>query len=41
LLPEGVVGERFYEPDEAEQELALRLERVRGARASSSDNRSP
>jgi putative ATPase len=32
LLPEGVAGERFYEPDEAEEELALRLERIRRAR---------
>jgi len=32
LLPEGVAGERFYEPDEAEQELALALERIRRAR---------
>jgi putative ATPase len=33
LAPEGVVGERFYEPDEAEAELAERLERIRRARA--------
>ncbi|HEV7584804.1 MAG TPA: replication-associated recombination protein A [Solirubrobacteraceae bacterium] len=32
LLPEGVAGERFYEPDEAEHELARALERVRRAR---------
>jgi putative ATPase len=32
LLPEGVVGARFYEPDEAEAELARRLERIRGLR---------
>jgi putative ATPase len=32
LLPEGVVGARFYEPDEAEAELATRLERIRRAR---------
>jgi putative ATPase len=32
LLPEGVAGERFYEPDEAEQELARRLERIRRTR---------
>jgi len=32
LLPEGVAGERFYEPDEAEAELARRLERVRRER---------
>ncbi len=33
LAPEGVVGERFYEPDEAEAALAERLERIRRARA--------
>ncbi len=33
LLPEAVVGARFYEPDAAEAELAKRLERVRRARA--------
>ncbi len=33
LAPESVVGERFYEPDEAEAELAERLERIRRARA--------
>ncbi len=32
LLPERVLGERFYEPDEAEAELAERLRRVREAR---------
>ena len=32
LLPEGVVGERFYEPDEAEAELARRLEQIRRER---------
>src|SRR5947209_4422487 len=32
LAPEGVVGERFYRPDEAEAELAARLEQVRGER---------
>jgi putative ATPase len=32
LAPEGVAGERFYEPDEAEGELAERLRRIRGAR---------
>jgi putative ATPase len=37
LLPEGVVGERFYAPDEAERELARRLADIRRARAS--DNR--
>jgi putative ATPase len=34
LLPEGVAGERFYAPDEAERELAQRLERVRRERGS-------
>jgi putative ATPase len=32
LLPEGVVGERFYEPEEAEAELAVRLREIRLAR---------
>jgi putative ATPase len=32
LLPAAVVGERFYEPDEAEAELAERLRRIRRAR---------
>jgi putative ATPase len=32
LLPEGVVGERFYEPDETETELARRLEQIRRLR---------
>ncbi|HEX4186709.1 MAG TPA: replication-associated recombination protein A [Solirubrobacteraceae bacterium] len=32
LLPEGVAGERFYEPDEAEREQAGALERIRRAR---------
>ena len=32
LAPEGVVGERFYRPDEAEAELASRLERIRRER---------
>jgi putative ATPase len=32
LAPEGVVGERFYRPDEAEAELAERLERIRKER---------
>ncbi len=32
LLPEGVAGERFYEPDEAEAELAERLQQIRRAR---------
>jgi putative ATPase len=34
LLPENVVGARFYEPDEAEAELAARLQQIRGARGS-------
>jgi putative ATPase len=32
LLPEGVVGARFYEPDEAEAELAKRLAQIRELR---------
>jgi putative ATPase len=32
LLPPGVSGARFYEPDEAEAELAERLERIRRSR---------
>jgi putative ATPase len=32
LAPESVAGERFYEPDEAEAELAERLQRIRRAR---------
>jgi putative ATPase len=32
LLPDRAVGARFYEPDEAEAELAARLEAVRRAR---------
>jgi putative ATPase len=32
LLPEGVAGKRFYEPDEAEAELARRLEQIRRSR---------
>ena len=32
LAPEGVVGARFYEPDEAEAELAERLALIRRAR---------
>jgi putative ATPase len=32
LLPEAVAGERFYEPDDSEAELARRLERIREAR---------
>jgi putative ATPase len=32
LLPEGVEGARFYEPDDAEAELAARLREIRRAR---------
>ena len=32
LLPEGVEGARFYAPDEAEAELAQRLQRIRRER---------
>jgi putative ATPase len=32
LLPDGVAGERFYQPDEAEAQLAARLREVRRAR---------
>jgi putative ATPase len=32
LAPEGVAGERFYAPDEAEAELAERLARIRSER---------
>jgi putative ATPase len=32
LLPEGVVGAHFYAPDDAEAELAARLQRIRRAR---------
>ncbi|MDQ6803921.1 MAG: replication-associated recombination protein A [Actinomycetota bacterium] len=32
LLPDDAVGARFYEPDEAEAELARRLEEIRRAR---------
>jgi putative ATPase len=32
LMPDPVVGERFYDPDEAEAALAARLEEVRRAR---------
>ena len=32
LLPEGVVGERFYEPGDAEAELVRRLAQIRGMR---------
>src|SRR6266566_2355063 len=37
LLPEQLAGERFYEPDAAEEELARRLAEIRRARGS--DNR--
>jgi putative ATPase len=32
LLPEAVAGERFYEPDDAEAQLAERLQRIRRER---------
>jgi putative ATPase len=32
LAPEGVVGQRFYAPDQAEAELAARLARIRSER---------
>ncbi|HEX3451729.1 MAG TPA: replication-associated recombination protein A, partial [Solirubrobacteraceae bacterium] len=32
LLPDGVAGERFYQPDEAEAQLAARLREIRRAR---------
>jgi hypothetical protein len=31
-MPEGLEGERFYEPDEAEASLRDRLEEIRRAR---------
>ena len=34
LLPESIVGERFYQPDDAEAELAARLAAIRRARGS-------
>jgi putative ATPase len=34
LLPEELAGERFYAPDDAEAELAARLQRIRQARGS-------
>jgi putative ATPase len=33
LLPEGVTGSRFYDPDEAEARLSERVEEIRAARA--------
>jgi putative ATPase len=32
LMPEGIAGERFYDPDEAEAELAERLQQIRRLR---------
>jgi replication-associated recombination protein RarA len=32
LMPDGLAGARFYEPDEAEQALRERLEQIRRAR---------
>jgi len=39
LLPEGVAGARFYAPDDAEAELARRLEQIRTARGRAADGR--
>ncbi len=39
LLPEQVLGARFYEPDDAEAELAARLERIRAARGNATQDR--
>jgi putative ATPase len=36
LMPESVIGERFYEPDDAEAALRARLEEIRRARGRSS-----
>jgi putative ATPase len=32
LLPDSLVGERFYRPDEAEAALRAKLEQIRSAR---------
>jgi putative ATPase len=40
LLPEGVVGERFYTPDEAEAALAQRLQEIRRGRSRSGERAS-
>ena len=37
LMPEEVAGTRFYEPDEAEAELAERLDAIRAARAAAGE----
>jgi putative ATPase len=37
LMPDRLVGERFYRPDEAEAELARRLEEIRRVRSTRSD----
>ena len=37
LLPEGVAGARFYAPDDAEAELARRLDEIRAARGRAAD----
>ena len=34
LAPDGVEGERFYKPDDAEADLATRLAAIRKARGS-------
>jgi putative ATPase len=39
LLPEGVVGARFYAPDDAEAELARRLAEIRAARGRAAGER--
>ncbi|HSZ70786.1 MAG TPA: replication-associated recombination protein A [Solirubrobacteraceae bacterium] len=41
LLPEAVAGARFYEPDDAEAELARRLEQIREARRTGPAERHP
>jgi hypothetical protein len=35
-MPDSVIGERFYEPDDAEAALRARLEEIRRARGRSS-----
>jgi putative ATPase len=41
LMPEGVAGERFYAPDDAERLLAERLQEVRRARAATATDTPP
>lgn len=38
LLPDAIAGTRFYEPDDAEGELAMRLQGIRRARSGRRDN---